>query len=108
MGRPNYTKWTRADELKLAKVYRAKGIRAALQVFPGLSDTAIRAKVKRLNVQRGGQKAKSLDRYGSLAPLAPEDEQESAWDKPRQVRKATGQWKADIPKVRWVFDLGLI
>lgn len=50
--------------------------------------------------------ARSLRTYANLKPLAPEDDQQQNELMPKHIRTPAGQWKADIPSVRWVFDLG--
>ena len=46
--------------------------------------------------------------WASLAPLDPESVEPSKWDNPIVQHKGVGQWKAEIPAVRWVFDLGVV
>lgn len=100
--------WTPEACRVLARAYRAGGLKAAQLAFPSTPLGAIKAQVARLKeIDKDTTQNRTLKLYASLAPLAPEDEKESPWDHPKRVVKRQGEWKADIPAVRWVFDLGV-
>lgn len=93
MSRAHYHKWTEQELGKLAHYYRIGGVGAVRKVMPHLTDAQISGRAKR---------------WASLAPLDPESVEPSKWDNPIVQHKGVGQWKAEIPAVRWVFDLGVV
>lgn len=110
MSRARYLKWTPDMEQRLIRAVKRGGYTQALREFlpdfPEMTLNTLKTKGRKLDIE-----VPMLERqeryYARLAPLSPADDRPSAYDEPRVVRKGVGQWKADAPAVRWVFDLGI-
>jgi len=101
-----YRKWTPDDKKRLVSAYQRGGIAAARAAFPGVHDSNLRSRLRDEGV-RVLVNARTEELYARLTPLAPADDRPSAYDQPIVVRKGVGQWSAEIPRIRWVFDLAV-
>jgi len=100
-----YHKYTHQEDLIIMKVYPKLGIQGTREFLPHLTDERCRKRARTLGVSAPQGSPKARSRYASLKPLDPEAVLPSKWDNPIIKHKAVGQWKAEIPTVRWVFDL---
>ena len=108
--RPVYRKWSAQDDAIIAR-YAKQGPNAIVARIPGVSIDQVKGRILRLKkagaLSSTGAKDRSADIYRRLAPLDPESCQPDERDNAIVVRRGVGQWKADVPAVRWVFDLGV-
>lgn len=106
--RLTYHVWT-SDELnKLRYHYSAGGSSAAREALPHLTLQQIISRARKLGVKAPNfGKYRREETYRNLTPLDPDTTPETEWDNPRVVHRPVGQWKAAIPAVRSVFDLGV-
>lgn len=108
MSREHYHKWTEQELGKLAHCYSIGGVGAVRKVMPHLTDAQISGRAKKLGIDAPTINHRQAKMWASLAPLDPESVEPSKWDNPIVQHKGVGQWKAEIPAVRWVFDLGAV
>lgn len=105
--RPNHV-WTERELSTLDFVYPIGGVIGAREALPHLTASQITSRATKRGLRAPKMRLDVNRKYTNLTPLAPADDRPSALDVPTVVRRGLGQWKADIPAVRWVFDLGAV
>lgn len=107
-------KWTEDRISRLVHAYSVGGTQGAMVEFPGmpaylLRNTALRFGAKAPSNLPGKQPPLSAERIEDLKRRIENSVlEESAHDYPKQIIRPVGTWRADIPKVRSVFDLGAV
>lgn len=97
--------WTDTENGKLAYAYPIGGVDAARRLLPHLSDSQITSRAKKLGLRAPTHTARF---YARLSPLDPANDRPTTSDMRKVIRKGVGEWKAEVPAIRWVFDLGLL
>lgn len=87
--------WTDEMDAQLSRVYPSRGIVAACEAFPGLNKKSIKNRANQLKLKV----VKS--QFSQPIEVPPE------WFEMQPVHRLTpaGQWRAEIPAMRSVFDL---
>lgn len=106
--RLTYHVWTDAEINKLRYYYSTGGSGAALKALPHLTINQITSRARKLGVKAPcfGQNRRE-EIYRNLTPIDPDTVTETEWDNPRVIHRPAGSWKAEVPAVRSVFDLGV-
>lgn len=105
MKRRNHN-WTEREIGKLKFAYSTGGMAQARKDLPHLTPSQITSRATKLGLKAPRARISAMT-YGHLEPLAPENEHPGDHDAQRVIHYPVGSWKADVPAVRWVFDLGV-
>ncbi len=104
-------RWTQVEDAVVVRLANNGGVDAIALELKHRTYADITNRVARLKkngtISPKGHLQQMAETYAKLQPLDPESCQPDPRDNAIVVRRGVGQWRAEIPRVRWVFDLGV-